>query len=169
MNGKACNDHDISSWLALDSVRAQLDDDIGAEEAAVVSAVGAEREPPDLVVVGCQEFVSLNAQSLLPVHTKKQGFGFVEPDLNPRPSRALLAYLLTYLLNPRSSRALIHPAACCSVAMLSHLNWNLVESRGISSSQSGCSLRCSHTCMASSTCRFAPRTGMHTRASRLHS
>uniref|UniRef100_A0A7S2JSD0 Inositol polyphosphate-related phosphatase domain-containing protein n=1 Tax=Haptolina brevifila TaxID=156173 RepID=A0A7S2JSD0_9EUKA len=74
MNGKSCNDIDIASWLALDSVRPQMDDDVTTREAAVVSAVAAEKAPPDLVVIGCQEFVSLNAQSLLPVSQKKNNF-----------------------------------------------------------------------------------------------
>ena len=52
LNGKTPNDQDLASWLVLD----------------------ADRPPPDIVCIGCQEFTALNAQQLLPQLAKKQEF-----------------------------------------------------------------------------------------------
>ncbi|KAL1521637.1 hypothetical protein AB1Y20_021295 [Prymnesium parvum] len=76
MNGKTCNDQDMASWLTLDGVRAP---EAGGEE-KTSEEVETERanlkSPPDIVVLGCQEFVALNAQAMLPFASKypKQDF-----------------------------------------------------------------------------------------------
>lgn len=69
MNGKTCNDHDMASWLTVDSFRAvpvatELNDEVEVVEQAQF------KTPPDVVVVGCQEFVALNAQAMLPFSAK---------------------------------------------------------------------------------------------------
>ena len=95
MNGRPCNDHDLATWLAIDAIRQQGDAaaEAAAAEAAAAEAVAAEatatmeasaasvasaasaasdaRLPPDVLVVGCQEYVPLNAQQLLPVFSAK--------------------------------------------------------------------------------------------------
>ena len=81
MNGRQCNDQDLATWVALDALQAPNT----APEPAVGAAPEAEtprerhaRAPPDVVIIGCQEFVPLDAKQLLnaPQTTavKTQGF-----------------------------------------------------------------------------------------------
>jgi hypothetical protein len=100
MNGRNAPDADLALWLALGASKgadnevqtvapdgthqaadsaggAQLE--VGEAGSSMRSSEGApneasERLPPDVIVVGCQEFTALNAQQLLPQLEKKREF-----------------------------------------------------------------------------------------------
>ena len=77
MNGRQCNDQDLATWVALDAMQEPAPA-VGAASAAETPRERHARAPPDVVIIGCQEFVPLDAKQLLnaPQTTavKTQGF-----------------------------------------------------------------------------------------------